>query len=234
MKKVLKKVWRFCWKTAMWFFIVTIAWVLLYKWVNPPTTFLQLQQGWNCKGSIKGEWLDIEEIPLDMQLAVISSEDQNYLDHFGIDMHAVERATEHNKVSKKKQGASTITQQTAKNVFLWPSRTWVRKGFEVYFTWLIELIWGKERIMEVYLNVIEMGPCTFGVDGAAHKYWKKSGAKLSREQCALIAAILPSPRKSNAAKPSAYTTKRKQQILRQMSFLGHSYFKRHGKPSWPN
>ncbi len=235
MKKVLKRIARLIWKTALWFFLISFLWVLSYRWVNPPTTYLQMQQKivLDKKEYHPMVWKDLDEINSNMHLAVISSEDQNFLDHWGIDYGAIKKAVEHNKTSEKKRGASTITQQVAKNVFLWPNRSWVRKGFEVYFTYLIELLWSKERIMEVYLNVIETGKGTFGVEAAAQRYFKVSSDKLSASQSALITAALPSPRKSNPGNPSAYLTKRKQHVMRQMRFLGKSYFERHGKPDWP-
>lgn len=234
-RKLFKKVFRLAWKTALWFFIVTFLWVLSYRWVDPPFTILQLREKYGLEDSKwhSGEWKDLDDIPYELHLAVISSEDQNFLDHWGIDYGAVQKAVEYNKTHDKKRGASTISQQTAKNVFLWPNRSWLRKGLEVYFTYLIELLWSKERIMEVYLNVIEMGEGTFGVDAAAKRFWNKRAEDLSRNQCALIAASLPTARKSNPGNPSSYLTKRKNHVLQQMKYLGKSYFQRHGKPGWP-
>lgn len=213
----------------MWFFIVTISWVILYRWINPPTTYLQLRESCNCpEGSTyHKEWVDAEDISLYMKLAVVASEDNNFMKHNGLDWGAIEKAKKYNATHKKKRGASTISQQVAKNVFLWPGRNWVRKGFEVYFTYLIEFFWSKERIMEVYLNVIEMGPCKFGVQAAAKDYFKTSAKKLSREQAALIAGALPNPKKFNPGKPSNYLTKRKNAIVRLMRLIGDSYFERY-------
>jgi monofunctional biosynthetic peptidoglycan transglycosylase len=169
-------------------------------------------------------------------LAVVASEDNNFMKHGGIDWGAVEKARKYNETEGKRKGkyrgASTITQQTAKNVFLWPGQSkvskWIRKSFEVYFTYLIEWIWGKDRIMEVYLNVIEMGPCKFGVGAAAKDYFGVSASKLSREQAALIAACLPNPKKYSVAKPGSYMKKRQTQIARLMRLIGDDYFKRYG------
>jgi monofunctional biosynthetic peptidoglycan transglycosylase len=216
MKKFFWRAWRFAWRSAFWFVIVSVAWVLLYKWVNPPTTLLQLLQGKSHDRS----WVDLDEMSPELPLAVIASEDQRFPEHFGFDTEAIASAIEYNKTHDRKLGGSTISQQCAKNVFLWPSRTWVRKGLEVWFTALIELTWSKERIMEVYLNVIEMGTKTFGVEAASQKYFKKSAAKVTRNQAALIAGCLPQPQKSNPGKPSAYLVKRGQQIERQMRLLG--------------
>lgn len=216
MKKLLRRTWRIFWKGALWFVILSVAWVLFYKWVNPPTTMLQMIQG----KSHERHWVAINEMSSELPLAVIASEDQRFPDHFGFDTEAIAHAIEYNKTHERKLGGSTISQQCAKNVFLWPSRTWVRKGLEVWFTALIEVLWSKERIMEVYLNVIEMGPQTFGVEAASQKYFKRSAAKVNGSQAALIAACLPQPRKSNPGKPSAYLVKRGQRIERQMRLLG--------------
>lgn len=165
-------------------------------------------------------WKPLEEISPSLQLAVVCSEDQNYLKHHGFDFGAIKKAIEHNKKNKRKRGASTISQQTAKNFFLWDGRSWVRKGFEVYFTFLIELFWSKERIMEVYLNVIEMGDGIYGAEAASQAYFKKSAIGISKQQAATISAILPSPLKYNAKKPSAFLQGRINWTLQQMRFWG--------------
>lgn len=211
-------------------------WVLTYKWINPPITFLQIREGVNCPEGISfsKDWVSFGRISKHMQLAVVSSEDQNYMKHRGLDFSAISKAEAFNaKNSKKKRGASTVTQQVAKNVFLWPNRSFIRKAAEVYFASLIELLWSKQRIMEVYLNVIETGPCTFGVEAASQRYFKKTAAEMSREQCAMLTAAIPSPRKSNPAKPSAFMAGRQQHVLRQMRMLGDSYFDRYRKPVPP-
>jgi monofunctional biosynthetic peptidoglycan transglycosylase len=165
-------------------------------------------------------WKPLEEISPSLQLAVVCSEDQNYLKHHGFDFGAIKKAIAHNKKSKRKRGASTISQQTAKNVFLWDGRSWVRKGFEVYFTFLIELFWSKERIMEVYLNVIEMGPGIYGAEAASQAYFKKSAININKQQAATISAILPSPLKYNAKRPSAFLQGRINWTLQQMRYWG--------------
>lgn len=162
------------------------------------------------------EWVDLEDISPDLVLAVVSSEDNLFLEHNGFDIKAIKEARKHNKTSKRKRGASTISQQTAKNVFLWPARSWLRKGLEVYFTALMELLWSKERIMEVYLNVIEMGDGIYGAQAAAQHYYGRTAKKLNREQCAMIAAILPNPRERNPVRPTSYLLKRKNWILWNM------------------
>lgn len=216
MKNFLKRAWKLVVKCALWFIVISVAWVLLYKWVNPPTTMLQLWEGKNHDRN----WVDMEDMSQHMALAVVASEDQRFPEHWGFDTDAIAKAIEYNKTHKNTRGASTISQQCAKNVFLWPSRSWLRKGMEVWFTTLIELFWSKERIMEVYLNVIEMGPKTFGVEAASQKYFKVSAAKLTRSQAALIAGSLPRPKTSNPGKPSGYLAKRGQQIQKQMRQLG--------------
>lgn len=171
--------------------------------------------------TLNKDWVPLEEISAALPLAVITSEDQKFEMHFGFDLDAIEKAQKYNEKHKGKRvkGASTITQQTAKNVFLWPARNWIRKGFEVYFTFLIELFWSKERIMEVYLNVIEMGPGIYGAEAASKHYFNKPAKKLSRSESAAIAAILPNPLKWSASKPTLYINKKKAWILRRMQTL---------------
>lgn len=177
-----------------------------------------------CDGDelkLSHHWVPLEKISPSMPLAVMGSEDARFLEHHGFDFKAIEYAAKRNREhpEKRKLGASTISQQTAKNVFLWPGRSWIRKGFEVYFTVLIELFWSKERIMEVYLNSIEMGPGIYGADAVAHEHFNTDAAKLSRSQCALIAATLPNPRKFSSKHPSSYMLKRQATILRNMRYV---------------
>lgn len=169
---------------------------------------------------LKKDWVSLEEISPNLQLAVVCSEDQNFLEHYGFDFDAIEKAVKHNKSHNRKRGASTISQQTAKNVFLYDGRNWIRKGLEVYFTFLAELFWSKERIMEVYLNVIEFGDGVYGAEAAAQEFFHTSAKKLSRQQAALLAAVLPNPRKFSARNPSAYVRKRQSWIILQMNNLG--------------
>lgn len=171
--------------------------------------------------TLKHDWVSIEEISPKLQLAVVCSEDQNYLKHYGFDWGAIEKAMKGNVKGKKIRGGSTISQQTAKNVFLWPGRSYIRKAFEAYFTLLIELIWSKKRIMEVYLNSIEMGNGVYGAEAAAQHWYKTSAIKLNKDQCAGIASILPNPIKYVANPPSSYIAKRKEWIKKQMSFWGN-------------
>ena len=166
-------------------------------------------------------WVPLDKISPSLPVAVIASEDANFLRHHGFDYKAIEHAAERNRKhpEKRKLGASTISQQTAKNVFLWPGRSWVRKGFEVYFTTLIELLWSKQRIMEVYLNSIEMGDGIYGADAVAMEHFHTDALNLTRSQCALIAVTLPNPRRFSSKNPSAYMLKRQARIEREMKFV---------------
>jgi monofunctional biosynthetic peptidoglycan transglycosylase len=233
----LLKVLKFILKTIMWFFIISIGLTILYRFVPVPVTPLMLircveqkQDGKDMK--LTKDWVSYDEISPALPLAVVAAEDQLFLDHYGFDFTAIEKALKNNeKKSKRKKmkGASTISQQTAKNVFLWPSRTWVRKGFEVYFTGLIEICWSKERILEVYLNVVEMGDGVYGAEAAARYHFKKSANKLSRSESALIAATLPNPRKWSASKPTGYISGRQAWILRNMNNIERLDFENEDK-----
>jgi len=225
MKNFLRKLWKITLKVCLWFFIVSIVSVIAFRWVpiyiTPLMVIRMAEKKLDGKEVVfEKTWKPLEEISPHLQLAVVCSEDQNYLKHNGFDYGAIEKAIKHNKTNKRKRGASTISQQTAKNVFLWPSRSWIRKGFEVYFTFLIELFWSKERIMEVYLNVIEMGDGVYGAEAAAKKNFKTSAIKLSKYQAAAISSTLPNPRKFSAKKPSAYINKRINWTLQQMRYWG--------------
>jgi monofunctional biosynthetic peptidoglycan transglycosylase len=179
----------------------------------------QFSEGKDLK--LSHDWLPLEEISPSLPVAVIASEDAKFLEHHGFDYEAIEHAAKRNREHPEKQklGASTISQQTAKNVFLWPGRSWVRKGFEVYFTTLIELFWSKQRIMEVYLNSIEMGDGIYGAQAVAEEHFDKNAKDLSRAQCALIAATLPNPRRFSSKSPSSYMLKRQARILREMHYV---------------
>jgi len=179
----------------------------------------QMAEGEKLK--LDHHWVPMSKISPSMPVAVMASEDANFLNHHGFDYKAIVNAAERNRKhpEKRKLGASTISQQTAKNVFLWPGRSWIRKGLEAYFTVLIELFWSKERIMEVYLNSIEMGDGIYGVDAVAEANFQTDAKNLSRAQCALIAATLPNPRKFSSKNPSAYMKKRQSKILHEMKFV---------------
>ena len=207
------------------FFASSIFMTLLYRFVPVPITPLMLIRSMEqlTDGKVvqlKKQWVPIEKISPEMVNAVVASEDNLFMSHWGFDFDAISKAKKMNEKGKKVYGASTISQQTAKNVFLWPSRTWVRKGLECYFTVLIELFWPKKRIMEVYLNVAETGNGIYGVEAASKHYYQKSANKLTQEQAALIAASLPAPRRYNPANPTAYIRSRQQKILRLMKQIG--------------
>jgi monofunctional biosynthetic peptidoglycan transglycosylase len=220
-----QKLKRFIWKVMLWFFGLSILSVIVFKWVPVPFTPLMITRAIDQKIDGKEmtcshDWEPIENISTNLQKAVIASEDGNFLKHSGFDFTAMQKAFKNNNRGKKLKGGSTISQQTAKNVFLWQGRSYVRKGLEAYFTVLIELIWGKERIMEVYLNSIEMGEGVYGAEAAA-KYWYKTDAKnLTKKQAAGIAAILPNPRKFKASNSSSYIEKRKGKIVKVMRHIG--------------
>jgi monofunctional biosynthetic peptidoglycan transglycosylase len=222
---MFKKILNFIKKLLLWFFGLSILSVIVFRFVPVPVTPLMISRSIETRTWWNHDWVPIEEISPNLQWAVVASEDQNFLNHNGFDFQAIEKAIEHNKKSKRIRGASTISQQVAKNVFLWQGRSWVRKGLEVYFTFLIELFWSKERIMEVYLNSIEMGEGVYGAE-AASKYWYgKSAKKLTQREAAGIAAILPNPRKFRARNSSPYIERRKDHIVRQMNNIGRWEYK---------
>jgi monofunctional biosynthetic peptidoglycan transglycosylase len=199
--------------------------VLLFRFVPVPFSALMLERraGALLAGKPYEErhaWMPLEEISPYMGAAVIAAEDQNFSDHFGFDWQAIEKAMAHNEHSRRKRGASTLTQQTAKNLFLWERRSWARKGFEVYFTLLLELGWPKRRILEVYLNSVEFGDGIYGVEAAARKFFGKSAKAIGPGEAALLAAVLPSPLKYRADAPSPFLRGRQEWILGQMRNLG--------------
>ena len=230
-KSIRSRIFRFFWKAALWFLGLSLAFVVLFKFVPVPVTPLmiirlgeQLADGKELR--LKHDWVSIDEISTHLPLAVVCSEDQNFMNHSGFDIKAIERSIDASKRgSKRLRGASTISQQTAKNVFLWPGRSWVRKGFEVYFTVLIEFAWSKERIMEVYLNSIEMGNGIYGAEAAARHYWETSAQNLTKRQAAAIAAVLPNPRRYSANPPGPYVQSRIGWITAQMNNWGTLRFK---------
>ena len=206
---------RFVVRAVVVLVVFSLVWALAYRWINPPTTFLMLRDA--VQGNhVEQHWVGLDDIAKSVPRAVIGAEDANFCVHNGFDFAAMEAAMARNANGKKLRGGSTISQQTAKNVFLWPGRSYVRKGAEAWFTGLIELMWGKPRIMEVYLNVIEMGPGIFGVEAAAQHYFKTSAAKLSPKQAARLAAILPQPIKRDAADPGRYTKRYARRIEKRI------------------
>lgn len=226
MKKLLKRVLNTIKWIVVAFFASTILSVIAYRFIPvyfTPLMFIRCGQQLTSGESLTlhHHWVPLERISPSLPVAVMASEDQRFLEHHGFDYKAIELAARRNREhpEKRKLGASTISQQTAKNVFLWPGRSWVRKGFEAYFTTLIEIFWSKQRIMEVYLNSIEMGNGIYGADAVAEWHFHCQAKDLNRSDCALIAATLPNPRKFNSAHPSSYMQKRRGQILHQMKFV---------------
>jgi monofunctional biosynthetic peptidoglycan transglycosylase len=192
-KKVTSSVWRIIKKVFLFTFLLHFVYLVALKWINPPLTITQLVSFMTGDG-LRRKYVSWSQIPTNAKLAVISSEDQLFADHKGFDWKSIEKAMAYNKRKPNRvRGASTISQQVAKNVFLWQGRSWVRKGLEMYFTFMIELIWGKRRILEMYLNVAEMGKGIYGIEAAAQNIFKKPAIKLSRQECAMIAASLPNP-----------------------------------------
>ncbi|HEU4576032.1 MAG TPA: monofunctional biosynthetic peptidoglycan transglycosylase [Chitinophagaceae bacterium] len=199
-------------------FIAQFVYIILLKWMDPPVTLTQLGS-WISGHGLKRDYVDKSAMAPAAKLAVIAAEDQLFPDHNGFDFKSIEKAMKHNQKSQSLHGASTISQQVAKNVFLWQGRSWIRKGFEVYFTFMIEQIWGKKRILEVYLNVIQMGDGVFGIEAAAKHYFNKSAANLSRQESAMIAACLPNPVRYTVKPLSSYVANRSGWIMRQMNNL---------------
>jgi monofunctional glycosyltransferase len=211
--------WRWVKRIVLALFLFQLFYIVILKWINPPVTLTQLS-GWMSGDGLKRDYVGGDEISRHMKLAVIAAEDQLFPDHEGFDWKSINKAVKHNeKKPKKVRGASTISQQVAKNVFLWQGRSWIRKGLEVYFTKMIEWIWGKERILEVYLNVIEMGKGIYGAEAAAQAYFKKPAAKLSRKEAAMIASCLPNPKKYTVKPASAYVLAKSMWVQRQMNYL---------------
>ncbi len=209
------------------FFVTSTFCALLYKFVNPPITPLMVirlsEQGFSGQAlKLKKHWVQLDSIAPSLQLAVVASEDNNFLEHNGFDLEAIDKARDYNErhKGKKFRGASTISQQTAKNVFLWPRRSWFRKGLEAYFTFLIELSWNKKRIMEVYLNVIETGQGIYGAEAASETYFNRHAANLTRSESALLAGILPNPQKWDPRFPTPYLRSRQEWILWNMENIG--------------
>lgn len=223
-----RKLLTFFFKIFLWFNCISLFFVILYKFVPVPFTPLMviraIEQNSNDKEmTCSHNWVKLENISPNLQKAVISSEDGKFLEHNGFDFKSMVNAFESNQKGKKLKGGSTISQQTAKNVFLWQGRSYVRKGLEAYFTVLIELIWGKERIMEVYLNSIEMGDGVYGAQAAAKHWFRKEAKNLSRYEAAGIAAILPNPRKFKASNSSSYINRRKSKISKYIGYVKLDY-----------
>lgn len=226
MRKLLGRIFRIVWRICLAFLVISVISVIVFRWVPVPVTPLMIIRNVEQLGDGKGvvmehDWVPLEEISPKLQLAVVCSEDQNYLKHFGFDLGAIKKAMKENEEGKRFRGGSTITQQTAKNVFLWQGRSYLRKAFEAWFTLLIEVFWSKERIMEVYLNSIEMGPGVYGAEAASQHWFHKPAKKLTKDEAAAIAAILPNPIRLKANPASSYVSNRKSWIKQQMNFWGN-------------
>ena len=212
-------------KLAILFFVISVLLVFAMRWINPVTSSIMIQR--QIAGFFSAEfeliqyhWVSYDDVSKYMPIAIVAAEDQNFPNHFGFDFKQIEKALKENKRGRRVRGASTITQQVAKNLFLWEGKSFVRKGIEAYFTLLIELLWDKERILEVHMNVAEMGNKIFGVGTASVAYFKIPASKLSIRQSALLAAVLPNPKKYSAIKPSGYVRGRQNWIVRQINSLG--------------
>ena len=225
-REIIKKLPKLFLKIILGFIVLSIFLVILLKWLNPIASSIMVQRKINALVTFKErqmiayEWFSYDDISKQMALAVIAAEDQNFPNHFGFDFEQIEKAIEQSNRGRRLRGASTITQQVAKNLFLWEGRSFIRKGLEAYFTVLIELLWSKERILEVYLNIIEMGDMIFGVGAASQIYFKKLPGKITRGQAALLTATIPNPIRYSVRKPSGYVLRRQSWILVQMSSLG--------------
>ena len=222
---MLYKLIRFVIFSATAFIISSILIVLLFKWVNPSSTaFILLKSGdlslMFSNETPKQQWVSLNKISRNMPLAIVASEDQVFFDHFGFDFNQIEKAMKENQRRKRQRGASTISQQVAKNMFLFPGKSLFRKGIEAYFTLLIETIWGKRRILEAYMNIAELGEDLYGVEAASRLYFRKDASALTPNEAALLTAILPSPIKRSVLRPSGFLINRKDNILKQMEQIG--------------
>lgn len=206
--------------------LISIIPVLVFRWVAPPTSAVMLSRTLMEAEQQDYQWVPLTHMSADLPLAVVASEDQKFPDHFGFDISAIKDAVEQHAQGGRLRGASTLTQQVARNLFLWQGRSLLRKGLEAWLTVLLELFWSKERILEVYLNIAETGKQTFGVQAASLKFFSRPASAVTREQAALLAAVLPNPLRFRANRPSAYVLKRRNEILGQMAQLGgRSYLK---------
>lgn len=219
MKSKFLSIWRFLKRLTIFLIIAQFVYIIALKWINPPVTATQIVSLIKGDG-LKKTYVPLTEISQNAKLAVIASEDQLFPDHNGFDWKSIQKAMEYNQRKPGRvRGASTISQQTAKNVFLWQGRSWIRKGLETYFTIIIEKLWGKRRILEVYLNVAETGKGIFGIEQAAQTYFKKSANELSAQEAAAIAAALPNPVKYHVKPISPFVAARSKKIMQQMNFI---------------
>lgn len=219
-KGFVPRAWRFIKRAFLFLLILHLGYIVALRWLNPPITITQIVSLVSGDG-LQRDYVSWNKVPAFARLAVIAAEDQLFADHSGFDWKSIEKAMAYNKKKPNRvRGASTISQQVAKNVFLWQGRSWIRKGFEMYFTFMIELIWGKRRILEVYLNVVEMGEGVFGIEAASQSNFKKPALKLTRQEAAMIAACLPNPKRYKVRPASGYVSAKYPWIMRQMNNLG--------------
>lgn len=215
----MRLAWTYFKRTFIFLFFFHLIYIIILKWIDPPITITQLGSVFSGDG-LKRDYVDYSKISRYVKLAVIASEDQIFPDHNGFDFKSIQKAVAYNERKPGRvRGASTISQQVAKNVFLWQGRSWIRKGLEVYFTFMIELVWNKKRILEMYLNVAEMGRGIYGVEAAARKNFNKPAIKLTRSEAAMIAACLPNPKKYTIKPLTRYVSIRSRWVLQQMSHI---------------
>jgi monofunctional biosynthetic peptidoglycan transglycosylase len=217
-KNFFSPAWRIIKRTFIILFFAHFVYIFLLKWIYPPLTVTQFVS-WITGNGLKRDYVGRNSISSNAKLAIIASEDQLFPDHNGFDYKSIQKAMKHNQKNRSLHGASTISQQTAKNVFLWQGRSWIRKVLEVYFTFMIEKIWGKKRILDMYMNVVEMGNGVFGIEAASKDNFKRTSANLSRQQAALIAAALPNPKKYTVRPVCRYVSVRSGWVMRQMNNL---------------
>jgi len=225
-------------KLLLWLMLASALLVLVLRWVPPPGTALMVERkidSWldNQPIDLQRSWRPWNELPDDLKMAVIAGEDQKFADHWGFDVAAIQAALEHNQQGRSLRGASTLSQQVAKNLFLWSGRSWLRKGLEVWFTGLLEVLWPKQRILEVYLNSVEWEDGVFGAEAAAQYHFKLGAPYLSRQQASLLAAVLPNPREWSASRPSAHISRRASWIRQQMRQLGGNHYLNRLQPNRP-
>jgi monofunctional glycosyltransferase len=216
------RLWRFFWKASLLLIAASLLWVFAYRWINPPVTWLMLRNA--MEGApIEKQWASLDEMTPNLPYAAIAAEDGRFCAHNGFDFDAIQKARKANVKGKKLRGGSTISQQTAKNVFLWPDRSWLRKGLEAYFTVLIETFWPKRRIMEVYLNVAEWGPGVYGAQAASQYYFDKDADSLSRAQAARLVSILPSPKKWSPTKQGKRLARKSRSVRRSLGAIRNEF-----------
>lgn len=224
-KQILTAILHWIFRISALFVAISILSVLLLRWVNPPTTSFMLQRQWtNDNVELRYQWTDWQDISPHLKMAAIASEDQAFANHWGIDISSIQKAIEEYGRGQDLRGASTITQQVAKNLYLWAEQSYIRKGIEAYFAVLIELLWSKQRILEMYLNIVEFGDGIYGVQAAAEHYLNTTPANLTKWQSAFMVTALPAPKRYNLDDPSEYMLERSSWVMRYMDLLGNTYY----------